>query len=119
MLRVRLKDEVAQSILRRRVGDRTKQREASPLAVDRVLPRRKRHTASVPVAPFPYREADQLETLERPVFEMNFGFGQLARRIALVVWRDLDSHGELLCLEMRQVGCPDPSCAGVLGSIGG
>ena len=41
-------------------------------------------------APLPDREADQLQAGEDAVNEVDLGVGQLSRRVALVVGRDLD-----------------------------
>ena len=116
---IRLQDQIAQPVLRRRIGNRPKQRETPPFAVDRILPRRKRDVPAVAVAPLPYREADQLQTLEVAVFEVNFGFGELARRSALVVRCDFHSHDELLCPEMRQRDTRRPPCAACVESADG
>src|SRR5688572_5539337 len=106
MLAVRLQDEIAQSVLRRRIGNRAQQREASPLAVDRVLPGRKRDVPAVPVASLPDREPDQLQSLEVPVLEMHFCFCEFARRCALVVRCDFDSHDALLCTASKAKAIP-------------
>jgi hypothetical protein len=73
----------------------TQQREAPSLAVDAVLPRRKRDVApgAPSAASLPDGKADQLESIERPLGEMELGVRELARRVASVVWRNLDGHG--------------------------
>src|SRR5204862_7812332 len=89
----RVEDQLPQLVLRSDVDDRTQQSEATPFAVHAVLPRGKRDISAGPsAAAFPDAESNQLEALERTVGEMQFGFGQFARRIPLVVWRNLDRH---------------------------
>ena len=50
-------------------------------------------------AALPHGEANQLQAVERSFGEVEFGIGQLAGRVALVVWRDLDRHGTSPCVE--------------------
>ena len=92
----RLENQLAQLVLRRGVDDRPQQREAAPLAVDAVLPRRERDVAAAAAAPLPDREANQLQPFERAVAEVQLGVGELSRRIPLVVRRNLDRHVTLL-----------------------
>jgi hypothetical protein len=96
VLAIRLQNEIAHTILRRGVDNRTQQRKAAPLAVDRVAPRRKRDVAPVAAPSLPNRKADELQSLEIPIFEVNFCFGELARRCAFVVRCDFHGHDALL-----------------------
>src|SRR5437867_255306 len=57
------------------------EREAPPLAVDRVLPRRERDVPAAPAAPLPDREADQLQAGEDTVTEVQLGIGELSGRV--------------------------------------
>src|SRR5919199_2317818 len=67
------------------------------LAVHRVAASRERDVeAAARATPLPNSEPDQLESFEWTLGEMQLGIGQLARRIAFVVRRDLDRHGALL-----------------------
>src|SRR5256885_16000646 len=79
----RLQNQVAQLALRRGIDNRPEQGEGAPLAVYAVLPRRERDVASVAAAPFPDREAHQLQALHRAVGEMHLGVGELAGRVSL------------------------------------
>src|SRR5262249_382834 len=72
------------------VRNRTEQREAAALAVHGVLPRGEGHVATVAAATLPDAEADQLEADERTIAKVQLGIGELSRRVALVVRRDLD-----------------------------
>src|SRR5205085_519828 len=83
VLLIGLQDEIAHTILRSGIGDGPEQRETAAFAVHRVLPRRKRNVSAVPVAPFPDRESDQLQSLKIAVFEMELCFGELSWRGAL------------------------------------
>src|SRR5262245_19958134 len=89
---VRLEDAVADTLLRRDVRDWPQQREASALAVDRVLAGGKRHVPAGSTAALPDREPDQLGTGQRAVAEVQLRIGQLSGRVALVVDDDLDGH---------------------------
>ena len=51
-------DKVPQLVLRRRIDDRTQQREAAALAIDGIAPRRERHVAAAAAAPLPHGEAN-------------------------------------------------------------
>ncbi len=93
----RLQDEIAHPVLRLRVGDRAEEREAAPLAVDGVLARRERDIAARAAAALPDREANHLQPLERPLGEVQLGVRQLARRVSLVVRRNLDHHARPPC----------------------
>src|SRR5205823_4923391 len=85
-----LQDEFADSFLRGGISDRTQQREAATVAVHDVHARGKR---DVPAgAAFPDREADQLESVERAIGEVQFCIGELAWRVRFVVRNDLDDH---------------------------
>jgi hypothetical protein len=90
--RVRLENEIADAVLRRRIGNRPQQREAAPLAVHRVLPRRERDVSSVAALALPHTEANQLQALERSAGEMQLRIRQLSRRVSLLIRHDLDSH---------------------------
>ena len=92
VLRVRLEDPVAHGVLRRRVADRTEQREAPALAVDGILPRGKRHVPAGAASALPHGEAGQLEPVERAGGEVEFRVGELARRVAFVVGLNRDRH---------------------------
>ena len=80
VLGVRLEDAVAHRVLGGRVDDGTQQREAAALAVHAVLPRRERDVPAAAAAALPDREADQLESGERAVGEVEFRVGELARQ---------------------------------------
>src|SRR5262245_60038555 len=86
----RFEHHFADLVLCRGVDDRPQQREAPPLAVDAVLTRGKGDVSSSPAAPFPDREADQLQSLERAFSEMQLSICELSGGVALVVWRNLD-----------------------------
>src|SRR5262249_47389941 len=90
---VGLQDQVANLVLRGGIDDRPQQGEASALSVHRILTGRERDVAAVAAAAFPDREANQLQSLERPFAKVQLGVGQLSRWTALVVQRDLDEHG--------------------------
>jgi hypothetical protein len=94
-----VKNQVPDSLLRRGVDDRPEQREAAPLAVDCVLPGRKRDIPAATAATVPDAEPKLLESFERTVGEMDLSIGELAGRVAPVVWRDLDREngGNLFC----------------------
>src|SRR5207244_194040 len=66
----RLQYEISDALLRTCVGDGTKQREAATLTIDCVLARRERDVAAVASATFPNGEANQLQTVENAVGEM-------------------------------------------------
>ena len=74
----RLENQLAQAVLRGDVEDRPQQREAAALAVDAVLPRRKRDVPPVSTSPFPDRKTDQLEAVERALGEVQFGVGEFS-----------------------------------------
>src|SRR5262245_10242600 len=94
-LRIRVENQLAHPALPGGVDDGTQQREAAALAVDVILPGRKRDVAgSAAAARFPDRETDQLESIEWAVCEMQLGIGELPGRVAPVVWRNLDRHGD-------------------------
>ena len=78
--------------MRRGVDHGPQEREAPTLAVHRVLTRRERDVPAV-AATLPDAEADQLETGERAVDEVELGIGELSGRVALVVRGDLDGDG--------------------------
>ena len=95
MLAIGLQDEIAQPVLRRRIGHRTQQRKTPPLAVHRILPRWKRDVPAIAAAPLPYGEPDEFQTLENAIFEVipQRGFGiiereeEFAQRATRWVWR--------------------------------
>jgi len=60
------------------------QRETSALTVDAVLARWKRHIAARAGAAFPDREADQLQSGEDAILEVQFGLRELSRGVAAV-----------------------------------
>src|SRR3954463_14235481 len=72
---------------------RSQERIAATFSIDGELPRGERHVPT-PIATFPDREADQLETAERASvgFEDHLGVRQLSWRVALVVRDDLHGH---------------------------
>lgn len=67
------KDRLAHGVLRGDVRDRPEQREAAPLAVDRVLTRGECDVPAGAAAALPDPEANQLETGEGAVAEVEFG----------------------------------------------
>ena len=69
-LRVRVKDQLADLVLRGRVHDRTKQRERSSLAVHRVLARGERDVSAAAASALPNREPDELEPIKRAFGEV-------------------------------------------------
>src|SRR5262249_59771907 len=95
---VRIEDQLANPALPGSVYDGTQQREAATLAVHVVLPRRKRDVPASAAAAslLPDRKADQLESFEGALRKMQLGVGELSRRVAPVVWRNLDRHGDSL-----------------------
>ena len=97
---VRLEDQVAHAVLRVAVDERTQQREAPALAVDRVLTRRERDVAARAVTSLPDGEANQLHAIEHALAEVQFGVGEFAGRVALVVAADLHLH-----VQPPLVGC--------------
>src|SRR4029453_9340133 len=64
VIRVRLEHQIANAVLRRRVGDRPQQRKAATFTVDGVLPRGERNVATGTATPLPDGEPDQLQALE-------------------------------------------------------
>ena len=129
VLVVGVEDEVAQLVLRSALGQRSQQREAPPLAVDRILPRGERDVAPAAVATFPDRESDQLQAVERTLGEVQLGVGELPWRVSLVVPADLDQHVEppwqwrrrrLLLMATQGAFHPRPIDAGLAtaGTIG-
>src|SRR5687768_9458701 len=64
VLGVRLQHELTDAVLRRRIGDRTQQREAAALTVDGIGARRERDVPAATAAAFPDGEADQLQAVE-------------------------------------------------------
>ena len=60
---IRLQDQIADPVLRRRVADRPQQREAAALAVDRVLARRERDVAAVAGSCAPRRRSQSASAL--------------------------------------------------------
>src|SRR5688572_17325281 len=104
---VRLDNQIAHPILNAGVADWAQQREATTLAIDRVLACREGDIAPAATAALPDREADQLEAGQRPVGEMELRVGQLARRVRLVVWCDLDSHeSSIFAADRRRASRP-------------
>ena len=75
-----------------RVDDRPQQREAAPLAVDGVLPRRERDVAAVAGLAAPRSRSQSASALRAAVAEMQLGVGEFSRRVPLVVRHDLDRH---------------------------
>lgn len=66
---------------------------AAPLAVDRVCRHGERDVPAATASALPNREANQASGRPSgPSSEMHFGIGELARRVALVVW--CDDYGE-------------------------
>jgi hypothetical protein len=92
VLLIRFENEVANTVLCRRVGQRPEQREAAALSVHAVRARRKRDVAAVAAAAFPDRKPHQLQALERSIGEVKLRVGKFAGRIPLVVCGDLDRH---------------------------
>src|SRR5580765_1904169 len=95
-LGVRLQDQVTYPVLRRGIHHRPKKRETPAFAVHRVLARRERDVPAVSTSPLPDGKANQLEPVERAAREVQFGVGQLAGRVALVVHHDFYFHGAFL-----------------------
>jgi len=81
VVRIRVESQIAHASLRGRVDDRPQQGEATTFAVDGVLPCRKRAVAPTAAAPLPNRKSNQLETRQHACREVQFGVGQLSRRI--------------------------------------
>src|SRR5436190_4301121 len=75
-LRVRIQNQLAQLALRRRVDNGAEEREAAPFAVDVVLSCREGDVAAATTAAllFPDGKPDQLQSIERSVVEVQFGF---------------------------------------------
>ena len=90
VLGVGVEDQLADALLRGGVDDRPQQGERSALAVDGVLAGGERDVPAAAGAAFPDGKADQLQAGERAVGEVQFGIGELAGRVALVVRGDLD-----------------------------
>ena len=76
--------------------DRTQQREAATLAVDRVLPRGKRDVAAAAGLPLPHGEADQLQPFERARGEVQLRVRQLAGGLPLSLGTNLTVTVSLL-----------------------
>src|SRR6476646_12268980 len=95
-LRVRVQDQLAQFALRRRVDDGAEEREATPFAVDVVLACRECDVAAATTAALllPDGKSDQLQSIERSVVEVQFGFCEFTRWVVPVVRRNLDGHGD-------------------------
>src|SRR4051794_17564623 len=90
---VRVEDAVPDRLRVTVVLGRSQERKAAAFSVNGVLPCGERHV-SPPIATFPDREADQLETAERASigFEDHLGIRQLSWRVALLVGDDLHGH---------------------------
>src|SRR5262249_31681893 len=93
---IRIENQLADPSLRCRVHNRTQQREAATLAIDVVLTGGKRDIpASAPAAPLLRDgETTQLEPLEGALREVQLCVSELSRRVAPVVRRNLDRHGD-------------------------
>ena len=85
VLGVGLQHEIANAFVRCRVGNRPQQSEAATLTVDRVLARRERDVPAISRATFPDGEADQLQTVEYAIGEMQLGIREFAGRVPLLV----------------------------------
>ena len=93
---IRLQDELANAILRGGVTrDWAEQCKAPSLAIDRERPCGERDVATVPASTLPDGEANQLQSSQRAVDEMQFGLSQLSGRVVLLVRRDFHDHGVL------------------------
>src|SRR5262249_18013399 len=72
-------------------------RETAAPAIHGVLASGKGHVEpAFTTAFFPDGKADQFQPFQRTIGEVQFGIGHFARRIAPVIWRNLDDHGLLL-----------------------
>ena len=85
MLGVGLEHEIAYPFLGVGVSDRPQQREAATVTIDDVLARREGDVATATAAPLPDHEANQLDSFESAVGEMQLGIRELAGRVAFVV----------------------------------
>lgn len=81
LLGVHFEDQVANAFLYRDIGNRPKQREATALAVNGILPRGECHVAAGTDPAFPNREANQLQAGKHAVVEVEFGVSQLSGRV--------------------------------------
>src|SRR5437762_3691284 len=95
---VRVEDAVPDCLRVTIVLGRSQERIAAAFSVDGELPRGERHVFS-PIATFPAREADQLETAERASvgFEDHLRVRQLSWRAPFLVRNDLHGH-EFACV---------------------
>src|SRR5262245_42570151 len=95
---VRVEDAIPDCLRVTVVLGRPQERVAAAFSVDGVLPCGERHVSS-PIATFPDREADQLETAERASigFEDHLRVRQLSCRTAFLVRDDLHGH-EFACV---------------------
>src|SRR5262249_61489057 len=93
---MRRENQPADRMLRCRAHNRTQQREAAPLAIDVVLRGGKRAIPPPPPAAplLPDRETNQLEPFEGALREVQLCVSELSRRVAPVVRRNLDRHGD-------------------------
>src|SRR5207244_13096223 len=96
-LRVCVENHLAHAILSGCVAGRgTQQCEAAPLAIDRVAARRERDVSAASGPAFPHGKANQLQAVEEPFGEMQFGPRELAGQRVLVAWcNEFDDHGVL------------------------
>lgn len=89
VLRVGGEDQVADGLLGGGIRDGSEERKAAALAVHGVLSGGERDGATGAGAALPDSEANQLESGEDAVDEVELDVGQLSRRVALVVRDDL------------------------------
>lgn len=101
LVRRGLQHEVADMFLRRGIGG-AQHGEAASLAVDRVLARKEGDLASRHSAPLPHDEADQLQSFECAVTEVQFGIREFTAQVQRVDAR----LGDLQARKRRQVEWP-------------
>ncbi len=93
-LRERVENELSNAFVSGDVGDRAEQREASALAVDRVLAGRERDVPAAATPTLPDAEPGQLKAGEsRFATEVEFSVREFACGVAGVVGDDLDGEG--------------------------
>jgi len=69
VLGVRLENQLAHTVVRGGVGDRTQQRKTAALAIDGILSRGERNVSTVPGTALPDAETDQLQSIEGTIGE--------------------------------------------------
>jgi hypothetical protein len=114
--RVRLEHQIPDRVLRVGVADRTQQREAAALAVDRIRARGERDVAARPVAALPHRKPEQPQAVERSFREVEFGVGKFSGRLTFSFGMILITMWLLqsLVLPVARQDLAIPSCCVVL-----